>query len=402
MHVDKNYLVVVGLLAAFIGCSKQATQPQPGAAAMARPPAPVTIATAQAQDVPVYIDEIGHTVASEVVNIVPQVGGQIMERAFKDGAMIKKGEHLFTIDPRPYQAKVQEAEANVGQAKAQIELAQADYNRIKKAFAIQAASQEDLDTKQAALDTANAQVKVTAATLDTAKLNLSFCTIDSPASGRAGQRLVDIGNVVKANETTLVTIQQLEPLYIDFTVTERDFPTVRELSSKGTLQARVSLPQSPADTRTGPLTFIDTAIQPGAGRLRVQATLPNEDHYFWPGQFVNVRLVLKTVEGAVLIPYAATQMGQQGPYVYVVKADSTAEQRPIVLGQRQGTQVVVQKGVEAGEHIVLTGQLSVTPGGPVHVVEPVAIPPGTGGPDSPAAAVSPAPASTSAPAGGEK
>jgi multidrug efflux system membrane fusion protein len=383
VRVEVKYLVALGLLAAVIGCNKN--EAQPAAQAMARPPAPVTVAVAAEQDVPVYIDEIGRTVASQVVNIVPQVGGQIMERAFEDGATIKQGQRLFTIDPRPYQAKVREAEANVGQANAQLELARADYNRLKKAFSIQAASQEDLDTKQAALDTATAQVKVTAAALDTAKLNLSFCTIDSPVAGRAGQRLVDVGNVVKANETNLVTIQQLEPLYVDFTITERDFPTVKELSGKGTLQTQVSLPQNPGETRGGPLTFIDTAVQPGAGRLRVQATLPNQDHYFWPGQFVNVRLVLRTIEKAVLIPYACTQMGQQGPYVYVVKADSTAEQRPIVMGQRQGPQVVIEKGIKAGERVVLTGQLSVSPGGAVHVVEPAGAPPGTGGPDSPAA-----------------
>jgi multidrug efflux system membrane fusion protein len=382
--------VALVLLSTLAACNKQ--EAAPSAAAMTRPPAPVTVTVAQAQDVPVYIDEIGHAVASEVVNIVPQVGA------------IQKGQHLFTIDPRPYEAKVKEAEANVGQAKAQIELAQADYNRIKKAFAIQAASQEDLDTKQAALDTANAQVKVTAAALDTAKLNLSFCTIDSPATGRAGQRLVDVGNVVKANDTNLVTIQRLEPLYVDFTITERDAPAVRQLSAQGALQAHISLPQSPDDSRTGPLTFLDTAVQPGAGRLRVQVTLPNDDRFFWPGQFVNVRLVLKTIKGAVLIPYAATQMGQQGPYVYVVKSDSTAEQRPVVLGQRQGPNVVVEKGVQADERVVLTGQLSVTPNGPVHIVEPVAAntvasaAPQAAAPEPAASANSPA----SAPAGGAR
>jgi multidrug efflux system membrane fusion protein len=392
--------VALVLLSTLAACNKQ--EAAPSAAAMTRPPAPVTVTVAQAQDVPVYIDEIGHAVASEVVNIVPQVGGQIMERAFQDGAAIQKGQHLFTIDPRPYEAKVKEAEANVGQAKAQIELAQADYNRIKKAFAIQAASQEDLDTKQAALDTANAQVKVTAAALDTAKLNLSFCTIDSPATGRAGQRLVDVGNVVKANDTILVTLQRLEPLYVDFTITERDAPAVRQLSAQGALQAHISLPQSPDDSRTGPLTFLDTAVQPGAGRLRVQVTLPNDDRFFWPGQFVNVRLVLKTIKGAVLIPYAATQMGQQGPYVYVVKSDSTAEQRPVVLGQRQGPNVVVEKGVQADERVVLTGQLSVTPNGPVHIVEPVAANTVASAAPEPSSSAAPANAPASAPAGGAR
>lgn len=338
------------------------------------PPPPVTATVAVAQDVPVYIDEIGKTVASEVVNVIPLVGGEIMTRSFTDGQMLKKGDPLFVIDRRPYEAKLKEADANVAQAKAQIELAQADYNRLKSARAVMAASQEDLDTKQAALDTAKAQVGVTEAAQETAKLNLSYCDIASPIDGRAGQRAVDTGNVVKANETTLLNIQKMAPLYVEFTITERDLPQVRELADVGQLQGQVSLPQSPGVTRTGPLTFIDTAVQPGAGRLRMQVTLENSDRYLWPGQFVNVRLVLKTIPKAVLVPYAATQMGQKGPYVYVLDKESIARQTPIVTGQRQGPMVVIEKGVNAGDRVVLTGQLSVTPDAAVRVVEPETAP----------------------------
>ncbi len=390
VRVILSGLAALGMVLA-VGCTKKEAAPMPP-----RPPVPVTATKAESRDVPLYIDEIGRTVPSELVNITPQVAGQIMSRSFTDGQTLTKGQQLFVIDERPYQAKVAEAEANVMQAKAQLELTQADYNRIKKAFGVQAASQEDLDTKQAALDTSNAQVKVTAAALDTAKLNLSYCTISSPINGRAGQRLVDVGNVVKANETNLLTVQNVAPLYVDFTITERDLPAVRKLSDAGELQSLISLPQTPDVTRTGPLTFIDSSVQPGAGRIRMQATLPNADHYLWPGQFVNVRLVLQTLKGAVVVPYAATQMGQKGAYVYIVKADSTAEQRPITMGQRQGLDVVIEKGVDAGETVILTGQMSVTPGGPVSVVQPVALPPGSGAPESPADVVTPQPENTPA------
>jgi multidrug efflux system membrane fusion protein len=366
VDVRAKWIVVLSIGAALAGCGKGAPQQQ-----ATRPPPPVTVATAVQQDVPQYIDEIGHTVASELVNITPQVGGQITERLFQDGAMVTKGQHLFTIDPRPYEAKVKQAEANVQHALAEKELADADYRRLQQAFAVHAASQEDLDTKKAAVDTAVADVAVSQADLDTAKLNLSFCYIDSPIDGRAGQRLVDVGNVVNANQTSILTIQRLQPLYVDFTVTERDFPEVRKLSDEGTLEVQVTVPQNPAEVRSGPLTFLDTSVQQGAGRLRVQATLKNEDKYLWPGQFVNVRLVLRTLKDAVLIPYQCTQMGQQGPYVYVLSADSKAEQRPIEMGQRQGAMVVIEKGVKAGDRVVQTGQLSVTPGGLVHVVPPV-------------------------------
>ncbi|HVX85994.1 MAG TPA: efflux RND transporter periplasmic adaptor subunit [Phycisphaerae bacterium] len=394
-----KWMVMLWAGAAMSACQKGAPQQQ-----ATRPPPPVTVATAIQQDVPQYIDEIGHTAASELVNITPQVEGQITERLFQDGAMVSKGQHLFTIDPRPYEAKVKQAEANVQHALAQKELAEADYRRLQQAFSVHAASQEDLDTKKAALDTAVADVAVNQADLDTAKLNLSFCYIDSPIDGRAGQRLVDVGNVVNANQTSILTVQRLQPLYVDFTVTERDFPEVRKLSDEGTLQVQVTVPQNPSEVRSGPLTFLDTSIQPGAGRLRVQATLKNEDKFLWPGQFVNVRLVLRTLKGAVLIPYQCTQMGQQGPYVYVLSADSKAEQVPIQMGQRQGAMVVVEKGLKAGDRVVQTGQLSVTPGGEVRVVAPVEGVPSVpvGGPSTQESGTAGAatPATTSAPAGG--
>jgi multidrug efflux system membrane fusion protein len=359
-------LIVAGAGAGIAGCKPPPQQIKE------RSPAPVTVAVAQAQDVPHYIDEIGRTVASEVVNIQPQIGGQIMERHFADGAVLKAGDPLFSIDPRTYQAAVQQAEANLEQSEAQVELARAEFARYETAYKVKAASRDDYDTKKAALLTATAQVKVNQAALDTAKLNLSFCKINSPINGRAGQRLVDVGNIVRQNETSLLMIHRITPIYADFTITERDLPQVRARMSEGDLTALVRVPESDRMGMPAKLTFLDTTVQANAGRVQVRATLPNEDRHFWPGQFVNVRLVLETQKDAVLVPYACTQMGQQGPYVYVVGADNNARQQPVRLGQRQGAggdMIVVLEGVKAGERVVLSGQLSVTPGEPVNVLE---------------------------------
>jgi multidrug efflux system membrane fusion protein len=352
------------------------------AAPPARPPTPVTATTAQSRDVPIYLDEIGKTAPSELVNIQSQVNGQIMERRFEDGDELHKGQVLFVIDPRPYEAKVTEAKANLELARAQIELAKADYERVQRAARTNAVSPEDVDTKKGALDSATAQVKVNQTVLDTAQLNLQYCTITSPIEGRAGQRLVDVGNIVKLNDTNLLTIQRMSPMYVDFTVTEADLPRVRERMAKSELLADVSLPERPQDVRRGKLRFLDTAVQPAMGSIRLEAILPNEDRYLWPGQFVNVRLILDSLKDAVLIPYQCVQIGQQGEYVYVITHDDAkkvdnAIMQPITRGQRQGELVVITKGLKGGEQIVQTGQLSVTPGGPVRVLPPVGANPST-------------------------
>jgi membrane fusion protein, multidrug efflux system len=346
-----------------------------------RPPPLVTVTPAVARDVPVYLDEIGTTQASAVVNIQSQVAGQILERRFQDGQDLVKGAILYEIDPRPFQDAVKQAQANFEQAKAQLVLAQGDYDRMAKQVPTGAVSPEDLSAKAGALNAAKAAVQVTQAALNTANLNLAYCTITCPIDGRAGRRLVDAGNLVKANDATLVTIQTLAPLYVDFTITERDLPGVRERMANGTLKAQVTIPDRPNESRTGDLTFLDTQVQPNAGRIMMRATLPNADRHFWPGQFVNVRLVLERIPHAVLVPYACVQIAQQGPYVYIV-AGGKAHLQPVMLGQRQEDLIVVQKGVAAGDQIVETGQLAVTPEGPVRLLEAPASSPAVAGADA--------------------
>jgi len=362
-----GHLVVAALvlsLLSTVGCSKGNVQ----AAAPAMPAPLVSVVRATAQDVPRYLDEIGRNAAFESVTVTPQVGGRIVERHFQDGENLSKGQLLFVVDPRPYKAQVDSAQAALAQAKAALELAKIQFARDQEVIGTRAISQQDFDTKKNAVDVDQAQVEAAAAALETAKLNFEYCYIHSPINGRAGARLVDVGNVVQANATPLLSIQRLDPIYANFTITESDLPEVQKQMSRGTLKAAVRLPSdSEGAARSGRVEFLDNAVQNGSGTVNLRATVSNSDRHFWPGQFVDVKLVLNMDRGAVLVPSQATQISQQGPFVYVVKADDTAELRPIKLGQRQGENVVVTQGVAPNERVVLAGQMMVRPGGKVRV-----------------------------------
>ena len=346
------------------GCSKEKVQ----AAPPAMPPPLVTIAKATAQDVPQYLDEIGKNAAFESVTVTPQVGGPITERHFEDGATLKKGQLLFVIDPRPYQAQVDSAQASLAQAKAALDYDRIQFTRYAEVLDTRAVSKSDYDTKKNAVDVDQAKADAAEASLTTAKLNLEYCYIHSPIEGRAGARLVDVGNVAQANSTPLLSIQRIDPIYASFTVTERDLPQVQRGLAKGTLKAAVRLPSDPENAaRGGRVEFLDNSVQSGSGTVALRATVANADHHFWPGQLVNVRLVLATNKAAVLIPSQAAQISQQGPFVQVVKSDDTAEFRPVKLGQRQGDQVEVMAGILPNERVVLTGHMLVRPGIKVRV-----------------------------------
>lgn len=353
------------LLPVLIACNKGQVQ----ASGPSGPPAPlVTVVKATAQDVPRYLDEIGRNGAYENVNVTPQVSGRIVERHFQDGENLRKGQLLFVIDPRPYKAQLDSAEATLAQNKAALDLAKIQFSRDEEIINTRAISKQDYDTKKNAVDVGQAQVSAAEAAVETAKLNLDYCYIHSPIDGRAGARLVDIGNVVQANAGSLLSIQRLDPIYAEFTITERDLPDVQKQMSHGGLKAQVRLPsEKEGDARTGRVEFLDNSVQSGTGTVNLRATISNPDHHFWPGQFVDVKLVLATEKGAVLVPSEATQVSQQGPFVYVVKTDNTAELRPVKLGQRQGPDVVISQGLNPNEQVVLTGQMLVRPGGKVRI-----------------------------------
>jgi membrane fusion protein, multidrug efflux system len=361
----KRALLGVALLVACLpaGCGEKSQ------ATFERPPAPVTIAAAVAQDVPVYIEAVGKTVAREVVSIQPQVSGRITQIHFTDGADLKRGDVLFTIDPRPYQAQLNQAEANLAQAEAALNLAKVNFDRVEKISDPRAVSRQDYDAKKSAVETSQATVQQSRAAVENARLNLEYCTILSPINGRAGQRTVDAGNVVSANNGSLLVIQRLDPIYADFTVTESDLGAVQRNMEKQALRVQVWLPDDGTETREGKLTFLDNSVQEGTGTVKLRATLPNGDRRFWPGRFAKVRLILQTQRDAVLVPAGAPQLSAKGSFVYVIKPDSSAELRPVKLGQRQGEFVVIENGLKADERIVVTGQLGVTPGGKVRIVQ---------------------------------
>ncbi len=359
-------LSCLGFLSA--GCKRG----EDASAGFSMPPPAVTVSAAIARDVPLYLDEIGTCTARQFVTVTPQVTGPITEIRFKDGDEIHKGDILFTIDKRPFVAALNQALADQTRGKAMVDFSHIESDRMKGLLATKAVSQDDYDNKKNAAEVADAQYAAYAAAVETAKLNLEYCEVKSPIDGRAGQRLVDIGNVATANTTGVLVIQTLDPIYADFTCAEGALPDVRRYAAAGTLHTMVRLPSDSGDGREGALTFIDTQVQDQAGTVKLRATLPNTDRHFWPGQFVNVRLILNIEKDAVLIPVKAEQLGQDGPFVYLVKPDGTAELRPITAGQRQGDLLVVEKGVTAGENVITTGQMMVFPGGKVQVLTPPA------------------------------
>jgi len=377
----------LAVLLALSGCAKKNTQaagPPPQFAPL------VTVARATAHDVPVYLEEIGRSGAFESVTVTPQISGRIIQRDFEDGAELKKDQLLFTIDPRPYKAQLDSAQAQLAESKAALDLANTQLKMYASIANTRAVSQMDMETRKNTVAVDEAQVQAAEAAVENAKLNMEYCYIRSPIDGRAGARLVDVGNVVQTNTTGLLLIQHMDPIYADFTVTEGDLPEVQRELARGSLKTLVRIPSDdPSRARAGKLTFLDNAVQNATGTVNLRATIPNADHHFWPGQFVNVTLVLATSKGAVLVPSQATQISQQGPYVYVVKPNDTVELRLITQGQRQGDDVVVTKGVADGERVVVTGQLTLMPGAKVHVQDASAP---TGGATG---ATSPDPAATS-------
>ena len=333
----------------FGGSKKPAGPPQ-------RPPRPVFVAAVTTQDVPLYLDEIGTTAPFETVDVKPQVTGQIISREFKDGADVKKGDLLFRIDPRPY-------EATLAAAKADAALAQANLKRMMELQAKNVTASQELDT-------ARANAMRTEAAVAAAQLNLDFCSIKAPIDGRAGLRNVDVGNVVSPGGTTpLVTIQGLDPIYTDFTVAEPDLPLVRSYLGNPNLKVMTDAEDDKVEARGGELYFIDNAVQAGAGTVKVRAVTPNPDRALWPSQFVRVRLILDVLKDATLVPGGAVQIGQNGPYVFVVKEDSTLDLRQVKPGQTHGDLTVISEGVRAGEMVVVSGQLQLAPGAKVIVKE---------------------------------
>jgi multidrug efflux system membrane fusion protein len=352
---------------------------------------PVTVATALQKNVPVEVQVIGNVEAYSTISVKAQVTGQLEKAFFNEGSYVKKGEMLFSIDPRPLEAALNQTKANlardeasVGQARANLarDEAQARYaksqaDRYAQLFEQKIISRDQAEqlranadataqlvaADRATIESAQANIGASKAAVANAEVQLSYTSIKSPIDGRTGNVTVKQGNVVTANNMELMTITQVEPIYVTFAVPESQLTAVKTYMAQGKLPVRAR-PQDDtnADEETGYLTFIDNAVDTTTGTIKLKGTFPNSDHKLWPGQFVRVTLRLTTQQNAVVVPNEAVQTGQNSSFVYVVKQDKTVESRNITVGARVDQDMVIQSGLEPGETVVTEGQLRLAPG----------------------------------------
>lgn len=334
----------------------------------AKPGRPVTVAQSVAADAIEYFDEIGRCVPYERVMIRPQVSGPIMGIHFTDGAEVKKGDLLFTLDARPYQAKVSQDEALLTQEKAKASFDQTQLKRNQKLIERQVVSAQDLDSAKSSELSSQAMLLAAQSALDRSKIDLAYCSIYAPINGRASKRLVDVGNIVTANNTDLLEIQRQDPIYVEFTIPENNLCRVRDFIARGTLSLVASFPDMPERSRTGKLDFLDSGVRQSSGTVLLRGLFDNKDRMFWPGQFVQVRIILNTLPGSILIPSNSIQTGVDSSFVFVVGADETVTVRNVKLGQRQDDKIVVTEGLAANETVVVSGQLGLSKGSKVAIV----------------------------------
>ena len=349
--------LVVALCAAFLGVISCGKKPIAEA-----PPQPVTVAPAKSENAPLTINTFGNCVSIADVTLQAQVTGTLLRYAVPEGGTVKQGDLVAEIDPAPYQAAVQEAQGNLDSAKAQLANAQVTLQRQQKLYETKTIDIADLQTAEANQLQAQGAVETAEGQLANAKINLGYCTIKSPIDGKTGIYQVDAGNLVTANTSKLIEIETIDPIYVEFTISENDFNTVRRYFTSGELDVAVSIPGAPDSNLPGKLTFINNAISSGTGTLTLRATFPNKAALLWPGLFVNVELILTVLQNAVVVPSQCVLVGQQGPYVFIVNPDNTVTLRQVELGQRHTDYTVISAGMKAGEQVVAAGQLGLADG----------------------------------------
>jgi multidrug efflux system membrane fusion protein len=339
------------------------------------PPSPVTAATAVAKDVPLYLDTIGQTTAYESVNIVSQVQGQIVAMPFTQGAMVHKGDVLVKIYQPPFEAAVEKARGQVKADQANLTLAQLQVERSRPLVPENLISQQQFDAYKAQVDALAGQLQSDQGDLATAEINLNYATIVSPVDGMTGVYKINVGNVVNVNDQPITTVERMDPIYADFVVAVTDFPQVAEYYQKhdGKLPVHVESLSDASRALDGNLTILGNEVASATGTVTVRTTLANPNQLFWPNQPVRARIILDTLQNAVLVPDEAVQLDQEGRFVFVVVpgkagAPSTVEQRPVEIGQLQeGGLRVITSGVKAGEVVVVRNQLFLQPEAPVAI-----------------------------------
>lgn len=356
-------LFSVSLLAA-TGCAKKAEKPK------GRPPALVVTAAASQQDVPLQLAAIGTMEASESVAVRTQISGELITVAFSEGQDVQKGALLFQLDPRSYQAAVRKAEAALARDRSILANAKKDYERYSQLVKDGIVTQEQADGYRTRAESAAADLAADQAALDSAREQLAYCTIRSPISGRLGVLAVHRGNVVKANDTVLVTINKLTPINAVFTIPEKELAEVKRHMAVGKVSVLAEVPGSGGISEQGVITFLDNSVDQTTGTIRLKAAFDNSRKQLWPGQFVTLSIRLAVRKNAVVVPSQALQTGQKGQFVFVVKPDATAEIRPVVPGPVQKGVTVIESGIQPGEQVVIDGQLRVVPGGKVEIKQP--------------------------------
>lgn len=336
-------------------------------------PVPVVAGTAVARDVPVYADGLGTVQAYNSVTVRSRVDGQIMQVFFTEGQMVKEGDPLFQIDPRTYQAAVDQAVATQQKDEAQLVSAKADLQRFSKLLTGGYQTQQAYDAQKALVGQIEASIKADAAAIDTARLSLGYADIRAPLSGRTGARLVDAGNLIHASDgTALVSITQLKPIFVDFTIPQSHLVEIRRNQEKAPLAVEALDANATEVLDTGKLTLIDNQVDTTTGTIHLKASFDNAHAQLWPGQFVNARLILSMRKGAVTVPATTVQQGPDGYYAYVIKPDQTVERRTLELDGFQQGQAIVTAGLAAGEKIVVDGQFRLSPGAKVQATRSVA------------------------------
>jgi len=329
---------------------------------------PVTIATVLQRSVPVQIHAIGRVEAYSTVAVKSQVDGQIARAYFSEGQFVKQGDPLFLIDPRSYEAKVKEAEAALAKDTAQAENADLQAKRSDTLFKAKVISRQEYDDARTKARANEQAVWQDRAALENAKVELSYCYINSPINGHTGSLQIHAGNLVKANgDNPLVTINQVIPIYVGFSVPEQQLPKIKRYMAIRQLAVAAVIPGESQDPEQGVLSFLDNTVDVSTGTMKLKGTFPNPEKRLWPGQFVNVVLTLTERPNSIVVPSRALQTGQAGQYVFMVKPDLTVESRPVTVGDTVDDSAVIESGLKAGETVVTDGQLRLVPGARVEI-----------------------------------
>jgi multidrug efflux system membrane fusion protein len=348
--------MALSLCASFLGCTNADSKQQKAQAAGPHAVS-VAVAKAQQQDVPVYLVGLGSVTAFYTANIKSRVDGQIMRVNFQEGQVVKEGDLLILIDPRPYQVQLEQMQAQIFKDQATLRDAKLNLDRYITILPSGSIAQQQVDTQKSLVDQLDGQVRTDQAQIDNAKLQLVYCNITAPFTGRVGLRQVDPGNIVHAADTNpMLILTQLQPIAVIFTLPEDQLPSVAQHMKSATLEVEAYSRDNQIKLATGKLQTIDNQIDPTTGTAKLKAVFDNKDNQLWPNQFVNANLLLETRKNSITVPTAAVLRGPQGAYVYAVKPDKTVEARPVTIALAQGNTTVITSGLNPGDTVVTDGQ----------------------------------------------